>query len=204
MRTKLKLLSLISGGLDSPVASYFMLKSGYNIDFVFFDIFGETEQIKGIVKQLKKQLKIENGMKLFIVPYNEILKAMSEKSRNFLCILCKRMMLRIANKIGGDALITGDSLGQVASQTIENLFCEDKASRLPVLRPLIGFDKSEIILVAKNIGTYDLQINRSCPFTPRKPKTKAKLKQIKYIEKEIEIDKLTKTAIKNMKTIMVF
>ncbi|RLF35833.1 MAG: hypothetical protein DRO96_00245 [Candidatus Aenigmatarchaeota archaeon] len=199
----LKLLSLISGGIDSPVAAYLIQKSSKetHLDFIFFFTGADKTIVKKCIKQIKKQLNIKRKIKLFIVPYKQVISSLvGMKKRRFQCILCKRAMLRmssiIARKYGYDALITGDSLGQVASQTLENLFVEDRAGEIPVLRPLIGYDKMDIVRVAADIGTLQFsQKHLGCQFAPKKPKTTSSLEEVEKIEKELDISRLIRGAL---------
>jgi tRNA uracil 4-sulfurtransferase len=199
MTNKQKLLCLISGGIDSPVAAHLMLTKNYNIEFVNFDLnpvgndYTKTK-IQKLVKQLekihKKKLKLtflEHGKQL--VKYYQKL---DEKERKQLCLLCRRRMLKhgekLAQKIKAVALLTGENLGQVASQTIENMYVEDKAVKIPVIRPLIGFNKQGIIDIARKIGTYDISIEPGgcCNITPNRPEVHANIKIIEKIEEKVE------------------
>ena len=196
--TKHKLLCLISGGIDSPVAAHMMLAKGYNVEFVNFDLTPVGNdytriKIKKLVKHLekihKKKLKLtflEHGKHL--VKYYQKL---DEKERKQLCLLCRRRMLvqgeRFAKKIKAEALLTGENLAQVASQTLDNMYVENSAVSIPILRPLIGFNKQDIIDIARKIGTYDISIEPGgcCNITPNKPEVHANLKEIKSIEKKL-------------------
>jgi len=194
---KTKLLCLISGGIDSPVAAHMMLAKGYALEFVNFDLnpVGNDYtriKIEKLVKQLgkihKKKLKltfIDHGKEL-IKYYQKI----DEKERKQLCLLCRRRMLKqgekFAKKIKASALLTGENLGQVASQTIDNLYVEDQSIKTPIVRPLIGLNKQEIVDIARNIGTYDISIGPGgcCNITPNRPEVHAILKEVERIEKK--------------------
>ena len=203
---KQKIISLISGGIDSPVASYMMSKE-YNIIYVYFDNYPFLS--KRNITKVKKLVKKLNGKKLYIVPHGQNLKKFKKSASRYTCILCKRMMYRIANKIAkkekAKYIITGESLAQVASQTLSNMRTLDSASKLPVLRPLIGFDKQEAIEIAKKISTYEISIQKlgSCEAVPQYPVTRSKIKEVGEIEKEINIEKLTDNAFKKIKTIVL-
>ncbi len=191
----MKLLCLISGGIDSPVAGYLMLSKGYDVEFLHMDL-GTYEHSKSVdkVKSLLKQLEKNSGkkFKLHVISHGTFLETAAKKAeRKYICILCKRQMLRqaetLAKKIGAKALLTGDSLGQVASQTLDNMYAIDKATKLPVVRPLIGMNKEEIIKIARKIGTYELSIAEGgcCNAFPSKPETKAKLGKIEEQEESL-------------------
>ncbi|MCX6745375.1 MAG: tRNA 4-thiouridine(8) synthase ThiI [Candidatus Parcubacteria bacterium] len=188
------LLCLISGGIDSPVAANLMQKRGANIVFVNFDAYPATpkenqEKVKDLAKVLAEY---QNGSKLYLVPFlaiqQEVIKIVPEDYR---VIFYRRMMLRIAKMIAQKenilALVTGDSLGQVASQTVENISAISQAIDLPIFRPLIGFNKEEIITIARQIETYELSAQPFADccslYVPQHPVTRADLNLIKDTEK---------------------
>ncbi len=191
---------LLSGGIDSPVAGYLMGKQGLDLVLVHFDnrpFTSDNEVDKAI--SLMRQLDIALGkesLKL-LVPHG---KAQAEFAkccrRNMECVLCRRMMLRVAEKLAkkheAGFLVTGESLGQVASQTLANINVEERSTSLPVLRPLIGFDKVEIERVAKSIGTYDISIRPGlcCTIAPKKPSTYSKIADAIDEETKVDIEKL--------------
>lgn len=191
---------LLSGGIDSPVAGYLMGKQGLDLVLVHFDnrpFTSDNEVDKAI--SLMRQLDIALGkesLKL-LVPHG---KAQAEFAkccrRNMECVLCRRMMLRVAEKLAkkheAGYLVTGESLGQVASQTLANINVEERSTSLPVLRPLIGFDKVEIERVAKSIGTYDISIRPGlcCTIAPKKPSTYSKIADAIDEETKVDIEKL--------------
>jgi len=203
-----KIISLISGGIDSPVASYCLIKRGAKLVFVHFHSYPYTsrssiEKVEKIVETLNK---FQFSSKLYLVPFGEIQKEILLKiPAQLRIILYRRMMFKIAEMIAkkekAQALVTGESLGQVASQTLENIRVIDEAVKLPVFRPLIGKDKEEIIQIAKKIGTYEISIlpHEDCcaRFIPKHPETKARLEEIKKEEKKLELKKLIAQAIKN-------
>jgi len=116
--------------------------------------------------------------------------------RNMECVLCRRMMLRVAERMaakhGADCIVTGESLGQVASQTLTNIFVEERATKLPIIRPLIGFDKVEIEKIAKNIGTYEISIlpGLCCTIAPKKPSTYSRLETALEEETRVDLENL--------------
>jgi len=191
---------LLSGGIDSPVAGYLMGKQGLDLVLVHFDnrpftSDNEVEKAISLMKQLDNALGKES-LRL-LVPHG---KAQAEFAkccrRNMECVLCRRMMLRVAEKLAKkhDAgfIVTGESLGQVASQTLANINVEERSTSLPVLRPLIGFDKVEIERIAKAIGTYDISIRPGlcCTIAPKKPSTYSKIADAMDEETKVDIEKL--------------
>ena len=201
----MKFVSLISSGIDSPVATYLISKKADELIFVHsenrpFTDDREISNFIAIAKYLKK--KIRSKVKIYIVPHGPSLFSYKERCEDrYTCVFCKRMMLRYAEKIAekedSDAIIMGDSLGQVASQTLQNLRVVDSAVKMPVLRPLIGLDKEDIVRIAKKICTYELSIQHSsgCNAVPYKPSTKSKLDAVLAQEKKLEIKKIVKEAI---------
>jgi thiamine biosynthesis protein ThiI len=208
----MKFVSLISSGIDSPVATYLLSKNADEIIFLHADgkPFNDVKEYNNFLligENLKR--KIQCNVKTYIIPHGNSLSYYFEKSNNkrYTCIFCKRMLLRYAEKIANDenaeAIIMGDSLGQVASQTLQNIRIIEQAVNIPILRPLIGLDKEDIIKIAKEIKTYDLSILQSegCNAVPSKPVTKAKLDDILFEENKIDIENLIKDAISNLKII---
>ena len=199
---------LLSGGIDSPVAAFYMIKRGMVAIYVHFHSLphvspASIEKVKHLVKILSKYQK---RPKLFMVPFLEIQEEILEKnSDKYRLLLYRRMMLRIANKIAlnerAKAVITGEALGQVASQTVENLGAVDSVSKLPVFRPLIGLDKQEIINIGKKINTYSISIrpHEDCCtlFLPQKPATKATPEKLDIEENKMDIQTMVNRAIDN-------
>ncbi len=205
------LISLISGGIDSPVASFMMNKRGAKNIFVHFKnktISGSVDgrdKIESLVKELGK---FQGRSKLYIVPFEEFQKEIIAKipAKNRM-IIYRRMMFRlagmIAKKENAKGFVTGDSLSQVASQTIDNITAIYNAANLPIFPPLIGMNKQEIIDIASRIGTYEISIlpyQDCCSFLIAKhPETKAKLEEIINQEKNLEIDRITKKVLEKIK-----
>jgi thiamine biosynthesis protein ThiI len=204
---EIRLISLISGGIDSPVATYLMLSSGATISALYLDNRPFTdEKTKNKVIELVKRLELvsQNRIKLYIAPHGQNQKHFARNcNRHVGCILCRRMMLRIGSALAAQnnaiALVTGDSLGQVASQTLQNLKVESQVIPLPILRPLIGLDKLEIEAVAKKIGTYEISISPGlcCTIVPKKPSTKATLDRILEEENKVDIQSMVQESIEN-------
>lgn len=193
-----RLVSLISGGIDSPVAAYRMMQRGCRLIFVHFHsvpYLDQTSQEK--VKKLVSMLtRYQFESRLYLVPFAEIQRRIvSAVTRPLRVILYRRMMFRIAEAIArsekAKALVTGESLGQVASQTLENLAVIQQASTLPVLRPLVGMDKQEIIDQARRIGTFEVSSipDQDCCqlFVPRHPATKARLREVEGTETTLDL-----------------
>jgi len=208
----MKLVSLISSGIDSPVATYLMSKKTEEIILVHADNrpFTDERESKNflqLAKHLKKIMKC--SVKVILVPHGKSLEEyMQHCDKKFTCVFCKRMLLQYAEKIAqkerADAIVMGDSLGQVASQTLQNIRTIEQAVSVPVLRPLIGFDKEDVIKIAKEIKTYDLSILPSdgCSAVPNKPSTSAKIEKIIKEESKIDVEKLVKDAVEKSELIV--
>ncbi len=200
---------LLSGGIDSPVAGYMIAKRGVEIEAVHFHSHPYTsDRAKEKVIDLAKIMSEYCGkIKLHIVPFTDIqLEIIDKCPKNFLTIIMRRIMMRIAEKIsvreGSQALITGESIGQVASQTMESLAVTNSAVDMPVFRPLIGMDKEEIVEISKKIGAFETSIlpyEDCCTiFVPKHPKTKPNLKEIEDAETAlVNIDELIDRAIED-------
>ncbi|MGC8670794.1 MAG: tRNA uracil 4-sulfurtransferase ThiI [Thermoprotei archaeon] len=165
-----KVLSLFSGGIDSPVASFLAMKRGCRTDLIHFHAFPNASQVKGTkIEELARRLsRFEPSIKVLLVPYHYFYVYFLNYPEKYHLVLFRRFMMRVASRVlereGYDALVTGDSLSQVASQVMNNLKLIDKATDSLVLRPLITYDKEEIIEKAREIGTYELSIKpyRDC------------------------------------------
>ncbi len=197
-----KALALFSGGIDSPVSAWMVAKRGVKVDFLFYSF---NESIKENVIRVFRKLNGEwfLNAKLFIVDGKEINKQIVECKEKYRQVVFKRVLYRIANSFKGyDGIVTGESIGQVSSQTLKNLAVIDAASEKIILRPLLGFDKQEIVEIAKNIGTYELSssIPEFCAFTKKKPATAAKLSDVKNEEKKIDW-KVVEVAVKNTEVV---
>ena len=206
-----KVLSLLSGGIDSPVAAYYAMKRGAAVSFVHFHSVPYTNEasIEKVREMIEKLQVFQQKITLFLVELASIQKeVMVLTAEKYRIILYRRFMVRIAEALAKKqrtgALLTGDSLGQVASQTLENMSVIEEAISMPLLRPLIGFDKLEIINKARAIDTYDISIlpDQDCCalFVPKHPATKARLKDIFIEEEKLNVDELVQRAIKNVKS----
>jgi thiamine biosynthesis protein ThiI len=201
-----RILALISGGIDSAVAAYMAsFKGKLEVHALNFNI---EPYMKGeeTVKPYRLCLKLRESIplqKLYIIPHGRNLtKIISRCNRKLTCVICKRLMLRVASKlalkINALAIVTGDSLGQVASQTLTNLVVEDEASAMPILRPLIGLNKNEIVTAARKIGTYEISALKpqTCKAAPLNPATEAKLEVVKSEEEKLPIAEMVEEALK--------
>ncbi len=195
-----KVLCLLSGGIDSSVAPYYIIRRGVKVDFLHFHTFKENSlvlntKIKSIIKIFNKY---QFESKLYLIPYHEYqLSTFNKIPERYDLVVFKNFMLKIAEKIalekGYDAIITGDNLGQVASQTLENIRSTSFNIRHTILRPLIGFDKEEIIKKAKEINSYKYAIEDykdCCSIISKKPHTRVKVEKIKEIIEKIDYKKL--------------
>ncbi|HPP31633.1 MAG TPA: tRNA uracil 4-sulfurtransferase ThiI [Soehngenia sp.] len=201
-------LLLLSGGIDSPVAGYMMAKRGVEIDCLHFHSYPFTSQrAEEKVLKLAEELSIYTGpLKVYSINLLNIQKAINENCpEDQMTILSRRFMMRIGERIAQenmyDCLITGENLGQVASQTIDSINVIEKAVNMTIFRPLIGFDKTDIVKMAIDIETYETSIlpfEDCCTvFLPKHPLTRPKLKEILEAEESLDIEKLIDEAIKN-------
>lgn len=201
-----KVLCLLSGGIDSPVAAFRLMRRGCRVVYVHFHSFPHTtlesqEKVRSILRILSRfQLQSQ----LHLVPFAEVQREIVAYAPPPLrVVLYRRFMVRIAEELARKekilALVTGDSLGQVASQTLENITSITAATAMPVFRPLIGDDKEEIIRTARQIGTYDISIlaDQDCCslFVPRHPETMSSLEQVEKAEEGLDIQRLVQSAL---------
>ncbi len=201
---------LFSGGIDSAVAAWMMMKRGCRviplyINSPYIEQKPAFEKAKKVVEELKKW-SVGQNMKLVVVKNTWLTEILEKTRENLTCLLCKRMMYRVAEKVcerkKAKAIVTGENLGQVASQTLDNIYVLDQTTHFPVIRPLIGLNKEEIVEMAKNIGTYNASISSShqCTAVPDSPRTKGKLNEILKEEKKLDVEKLVEKSVKSMKT----
>ncbi|BBB33516.1 thiamine biosynthesis protein ThiI [Thermotomaculum hydrothermale] len=201
-----KVVTMLSGGIDSPVASFLMQKRGCEIFPVYFHGFPFTSDMvkEKIIKLTEKLTRFQPEITLSIVNFTPVLKELKKKSPDkLIIILMRRFMVRVAEKLtekyNCKAIVTGDNLGQVASQTLDNLQCITDASNNLILRPLLGFDKQEIISIARRIDTYNISIEpyEDCCslFVPKFPEIYGKLNEVREAEQPFDIDDLVNKSI---------
>ena len=207
-------VSLLSGGIDSPVACHMIAKRGVKLELVHFYSPPYTSvQAKEKVVALAKLLAPWCGrMKLHVVPFTEIQEAIRANCpEDHFTLIMRRFMMRLAQGVaartGAKALVTGESLGQVASQTMDALTVSDQVCTMPVLRPVIGMDKAEIVRLARQIGTFETSIlpyEDCCTvFTPRHPRTHPVLADVLEYEKALDIDGLVERALAGVERITI-
>lgn len=205
-----KAVSLLSGGIDSPVASFRIMKRGCECLFIHFHSapFTSEESLDKVLELAEKLAHYQNNGLLFCVPFGEIQRQIIAKTPDvYRVLLYRRMMFRIAEAIAKEyraqALVTGESLSQVASQTLSNLRTIGACINLPIFRPLIGMDKVEIVKEARKIGTYEISIKPHedcCSFMlPKHPKTSSFPDLLETIEKHLEVDALVQKGVKELK-----
>ena len=207
-------LSLLSGGIDSPVSSYMMAKRGVVLEMLHFAAPPYTSDLaRQKVLQLAQELTAWCGrMSVHIVPLTEIQEQIRKQCpEEYFTLITRRFMMRIADRLAKEfdcrALVTGENLGQVASQTMEALRVSEDVTDLPVLRPLIGMDKEEIVRIARHIGTFDTSIlpyEDCCTVcTPRHPKTKPHVEEVREIESVLDIEGLVSRAMEQREVVKV-
>jgi len=195
-----KAVVLLSDGIDSPVACHMALDWGYEVIAVTFDNYPFTSPVNlDLAKRLLMRIAethdviikyyvVKNGRNL-----KNIIESLSERSLSYTCVLCKRSMIKLANEVadmeGADFIVTGENLGQVASQTLENMIVISKASKRHIIRPLLCMDKLEIEKIAKEIGTYSISTEKKpgCGAVPRHPQTRADRLKVEELENDIEL-----------------
>lgn len=205
---------LLSGGIDSPVAGFMMAKRGLELSCVYYHSHPYTsERAKDKVVELARKLSEYTGpIKLYVIPFTRIQMDIIEKCReDELTIIMRRFMMKLAElaaaREGAKALVTGESLGQVASQTLESIFVTNSELKLPVFRPLIGMDKIDIMDISRKIGTYETSIlpyEDCCTiFVPKHPKTRPRLSEIKHSEEKLDMEGLMEEALENAEILTV-
>ncbi len=202
---------LLSGGIDSPVAAYAMLKRGCQADFIHFHShpFTDLASVEKALEVVQLLTRYQYRSRVHLVPFAEVQQRLvAEAPAPLRIILYRRFMARIAEAIarrhGAQALVTGESLGQVSSQTLANLATIEAAAGLPILRPLIGLDKQEIIGLARAIGTYEVSIlpdQDCCSFLmPRKPATRSRPEELEAAESPLDVEGLVALALEATET----
>ncbi|HKL13955.1 MAG TPA: tRNA uracil 4-sulfurtransferase ThiI [Halanaerobiales bacterium] len=205
---------MLSGGIDSPVAGYMGLKRGVKLIPIYFHSFPFTsDRAKEKVIDLAEVLaQYQNEINLHVVNFTEVLKEINNKCPDkLITIIMRRLMIKISEKIiekqNGKAIITGESIGQVASQTLEAIHVTNHIPNLPILRPLLGLNKVQIVNLAKEIETYDISIQpyEDCctVFVPQSPETRPTIEQVLEGEADLHIDDLIDEAIANVEVINI-
>ena len=209
---KPKLLALVSGGIDSPVAAWKMMNAGYPVELIHFHNYTpQAAAVKGKMESIAKVLSAhQKPLKLWLVPFQEVqVELVRTVPADVRMIVYRRFMLRIAGLVAKKAkakgFVTGDSLAQVASQTLDNMYVINEASPLPVHRPLVGFDKQEIVALAKRLGTFEISIrpySDCCTYMlAEHPQTHARLEDILAVEKQLPVKKLVAAAAKKVEIV---
>ncbi len=207
-------LLLISGGIDSPVAGYMMAKRGLQLTAIHFASPPYTSERaeRKVIELLTQVAGYAGRMKLLIVPFTSIQEAIRDHCpEDLFTVVMRRFMVRIASAVaekrGCLALVTGESVGQVASQTLPAMVCTDAVAGLPVLRPLCGMDKEEIVEISRKIGTFDISIQpyEDCctVFTPKHPKTRPRLSDLEAAEQKLPLDQLVEEAVEGVREIVI-
>ncbi|MEK5173103.1 tRNA uracil 4-sulfurtransferase ThiI [Heyndrickxia sp. FSL W8-0496] len=209
-----KAMLMLSGGIDSPVAGYLTMKRGVKIEAVHFHSppFTSKRAKQKAIDLAKKMAPYNGNVKMHIVPFTKIQEIIhKEIPEGYSMTATRRMMLRITDEIrrknSGLAIVTGESLGQVASQTLESMIAINDVTSTPILRPLVSMDKIEIIDIAQKIDTFEisnLPYEDCCTiFTPPAPKTRPKLDKMQYFESKVDFDSLIQETLQNIETINV-
>lgn len=194
-------LVLMSGGIDSPVAAYRMMRRGLHVDFLHFSgiPFTTSESIYKAYALVRKLDRFQGRSRLWVVPFGKAQQSIRSSGQDRLAVIAqRRLMLKtaeeVAHRIRAEALITGDALGQVSSQTLANITAQDNAVELPILRPLVGWDKTEIMAEARRIGTLEISElpDEDCCslLAPKRAETRAKIEDLKLIEKRLDAEEL--------------
>src|SRR5690606_23438672 len=211
-----KALLMLSGGIDSPVAAYLMMKQGVEIELFHFESTPLTplESVQKVIDIAKKlaPYMTRNKIKLHLVPFTkiheEILKYVSDP---YIITIMRRMMYRLAERYAKAndiaAIVNGESVGQVASQTLDSINVVENVTNIPILRPVITYDKKDIILLSKMLGTYDVSIrpfNDCCSiYVPRRPVTHPKVEYALEEEAKLNVEDLMVEALQNISTVMI-
>jgi tRNA uracil 4-sulfurtransferase len=207
-----RVLGLFSGGIDSPVACWLVMKRGSPVVPVYFDNSPFTDE-----NVTKKALKVAEVVfswaiggprKMYVVKHGENLRQIMETNRKYTCLLCKRMMYRVAEKLAeqlhAEGIVTGEAIGEQASQTMTNLRVLSEAiTEYPVHRPLLGFDKHETEALARKIGTYEISTRKAsgCGAVPYQPSTKAKLEDVYKAEEKLDIPGMVEKSLESVKLV---
>jgi thiamine biosynthesis protein ThiI len=213
--TQSRVVGLLSGGIDSAVACWLVMKRGCPVVPVYFDntpFTNETTTERALnVAEALFNWAVGFPRKVYVVQHGENLKKIIEdSSRKFTCLLCKRAMYRIAERladmIGVEGIVSGEAIGEQASQTLTNLrVLSNAVQKHPIHRPLLGFDKAETEAIARKIGTYEISSRKAgrCTAVPSKPATKAKLEEVMNAEQKLNIEEMVERSIESTKVVKV-
>ncbi len=207
-----KVVSLLSGGIDSPVSTWYAMKRGCEVICLHVHAFKENKKAeKSKIKDILKNISAYcPSIKCYFIPYYIYQSNVMGVPEKFELALFRRYLFKLAEKIcekeGAKAIYTGESLGQVASQTLESIYAVNESVKTPIMRPLIGFDKQEIICTAKYIDTYNLSITQykdCCSIIARHPATKPKLERVLEIEKTVPMEKIILNSLYEASSIQI-
>ena len=212
--TQPKLVGLFSGGIDSAVGLWLVMKRGSPVVPVYFDnspFTDETTKERALrVAEVLFSWAVGFPRKVYVVQHGENLKQIMETHRKYSCLLCKRMMYRVAERLadslGAEGIVTGEAIGEQASQTLTNLkVLSDAAENYPVHRPLLGFDKAETEAIARKIGTYKVSSKKAgaCTAVPYQPSTKAKLEDVIKAEEKLDIEEMVERSLESIKIVEI-
>ena len=205
----MKAVSLVSGGIDSPVASYLVSEAGADVVLLHMSNgeFGDPKDLEKVIRiaeQLERYTRKE--FPVFVADHGRNQRIIKENcDSHYQCVMCKRIMQRVSKRFamsqGASGIVMGDSLGQVASQTLTNIRAEQSGLDFPVLRPLIGLDKTEVIAIAKRIGTFDISIMKTsgCAAVPIGPVTEAKVEKVAEMQDAIDIDSVVDECVRSIR-----
>jgi len=213
--TQHKVIGLLSGGIDSAVACWLVMKRGCHVAPVYFDnspFTDETTTERALnVAEALFDWAVGFPRKVYVVQHGENLKRIIDNcSRRFTCLLCKRTMYRIVERltgmIGAEGIVTGEAIGEQASQTITNLkVLSNAVQKYPIHRPLLGFDKAETEAIARKIGTYEISSRKAggCAAVPSKPATRARLEKVMEAEEKLNIERMVQRSIESFKVVKI-
>ncbi len=207
-----KLVGLFSGGIDSPVGCWLVMKRGSPVVFVYFDnspFTDETTTQRALnVAEVLFGWAIGFPRKVYVIQHGENLKQIMQTNRKYSCLLCKRMMYRVAERLAeqlrAEGIVTGEAIGEQASQTVTNLRVLNAAVKeYPVHRPLLGFDKQETEAIARKIGTYEVSSKKAgaCTAVPYQPSTKAKMEDVLKAEEKLDIEAMVNRSLESIKIV---